>query len=44
MDRYRVKPGKCVDLSDWDPDGKETFDGKKAAGQGRHDPARVPGG
>ncbi len=33
MDRYRVKPGKSVDLSDWDPDGKETFDGKKAEGQ-----------
>ena len=33
MDRYRVKPGKRIDLSDWDPDGRETFDGKKAEGR-----------
>ncbi|MBN1492420.1 MAG: polyphosphate kinase 2 family protein [Phycisphaerae bacterium] len=33
MDRYRVEPGKRIDLSDWDPDGRETLDGKKAEGR-----------
>ena len=29
MDRYRVKPGKKVDLSDWDPNDSSAFDGAK---------------
>ena len=35
MDRYRVKPGKVVKLSEWDPNDKACFpDGKK---DGRED-------
>jgi PPK2 family polyphosphate:nucleotide phosphotransferase len=29
MDRYRVKPGSQVDLSQWDPDDKSAFEGGK---------------
>ncbi len=33
MDRYRVKPGKRVDLRDWDPNGADAFEGGKADGR-----------
>ncbi|MBL7064064.1 MAG: polyphosphate kinase 2 family protein [Anaerolineae bacterium] len=29
MERYRVKPGSQIDLSQWDPNDKSTFDGSK---------------
>ena len=35
MDRYRVKPGKRVDLSQWDPDDTSAFDGSKEQAQDR---------
>jgi PPK2 family polyphosphate:nucleotide phosphotransferase len=31
MDRYKVKPGSVVDLSQWDPEDKSGFDGDKDA-------------
>jgi PPK2 family polyphosphate:nucleotide phosphotransferase len=31
MDRYRVKPGKEINLADWDPDDKGDFTNKTAA-------------
>lgn len=33
MERYRVKPGSQVDLSQWDPDDKGGFEGGKKAGK-----------
>jgi PPK2 family polyphosphate:nucleotide phosphotransferase len=33
MDRYRVKPGTRVDLSEWDPDGRDTWGGRKKEGR-----------
>jgi PPK2 family polyphosphate:nucleotide phosphotransferase len=33
MDRYRVKPGTKVDLSQWDPNDKSLFDGAKQEGK-----------
>jgi PPK2 family polyphosphate:nucleotide phosphotransferase len=35
MDRYRVKPGEQVDLSQWDPNDKIAFDGEKREGRKR---------
>ena len=35
MDRYRVKPGSRVDLSEWDPNDKSAFPVKKNAGRKR---------
>jgi PPK2 family polyphosphate:nucleotide phosphotransferase len=35
MDRYRVAPGKRVDLSQWDPNDKSIFPGKKREGRQR---------
>ncbi|MDY7075321.1 MAG: polyphosphate kinase 2 family protein [Chloroflexota bacterium] len=35
MDRYCVKPGSHVDLSEWDPDDKSAFPEKKSAGRKR---------
>jgi len=32
MQRYRVKPGSRVDLSQWDPNDKSAFPMKKKAG------------
>lgn len=32
MDRYRVKPGEKVNLSDWDPNDSSAFDGDKDQG------------
>ena len=29
MERYQVKPGKSVKLSDWDPNETSAFDGDK---------------
>ncbi len=31
MDRYRVKPGRSIDLSDWDPNDHDGFSGDKGA-------------
>jgi PPK2 family polyphosphate:nucleotide phosphotransferase len=33
MDRYRVKPGSQVRLSEWDPDDTSAFDGGKSEGK-----------
>ena len=33
MDIYRVQPGTQVDLEQWDPDDKGTFDGSKSEGK-----------
>ncbi len=33
MEKYRVKPGKKVDLTDWDPGETSNFDGKKDKGE-----------
>ncbi len=33
MDIYRVQPNTYVDLSQWDPQEKRAFDGKKSAGK-----------
>ncbi len=33
MDRYRIKPGSQVDLSQWDPAERSGFDGDKEAGK-----------
>jgi len=33
MDRYRVKPGMRVDLSEWDTKDRSAFDGDKSAGK-----------
>ncbi len=33
MDRYRVAPGSQVDLSQWDPNDKSAFPGKKKQGR-----------
>ncbi|MGA9597300.1 MAG: polyphosphate kinase 2 family protein [Acidimicrobiia bacterium] len=33
MDRYRVTPGRVVDLTSWDPADRSGFDGNKQAGQ-----------
>jgi PPK2 family polyphosphate:nucleotide phosphotransferase len=33
MDRYRVKPGSRVDLSEWDPNDKSAFPGDKEEGR-----------
>ncbi len=33
MDRYRVRPGSRVDLSQWDPGDTAAFEGGKAAGK-----------
>jgi PPK2 family polyphosphate:nucleotide phosphotransferase len=33
VDRYRVKPGSQVDLSQWDPNDKSAFPGKKKKGR-----------
>jgi PPK2 family polyphosphate:nucleotide phosphotransferase len=35
MDRYRVKPGKRVELNQWDPNDKSVFPGKKREGRQR---------
>jgi len=35
MDRYRVKPGSRVDLSEWDPNDKSAFPGRKNEGRKR---------
>jgi PPK2 family polyphosphate:nucleotide phosphotransferase len=35
MDRYRVKPGSRVDLSEWDPNDKSAFPGGKNEGSKR---------
>jgi PPK2 family polyphosphate:nucleotide phosphotransferase len=35
MDRYRVKPGSHVDLSEWDPDDHSGFDGDKDAAESK---------
>ncbi|MBN1953610.1 MAG: polyphosphate kinase 2 family protein [Anaerolineae bacterium] len=35
MDRYRVKPGSQVDLSQWDPNDSSAFEGQKKEGK-RH--------
>jgi PPK2 family polyphosphate:nucleotide phosphotransferase len=33
MERYRVKPGSQIDLSQWDPNDKSTFDENKQQGR-----------
>jgi len=33
VDRYRVKPGQTVDLSDWDPADRSAFSGDKGDGR-----------
>lgn len=33
MERYRVKPGSQINLSQWNPDDKSAFDGKKQKGR-----------
>ncbi len=33
MERYRVKPGSQIDLSQWDPNDKSAFDGNKQQGR-----------
>ena len=35
MERYRVKPGSNIDLSKWDPNDTDGFDGDKDAGKAR---------
>lgn len=35
MDRYRVKPGKRVDLTRWDPDDTSAFDGSEEEARDR---------
>jgi PPK2 family polyphosphate:nucleotide phosphotransferase len=33
MDKYRVKPGDIIQLSDWDPNDRSAFDGSKEDGE-----------
>lgn len=35
MDMYRVEPGTCVDLSEWDPDDRSVFAGGEKKGRKR---------
>ena len=35
MERYRVRPGQHVSLSEWDPDDRSEFDGSKQDGRKR---------